>query len=598
MSKVNLKKSMETLTKTTTKVVSSTALIVATFALFGAGAIALATAPVAKSAGGSSTVKVYSCKKAKSGVLIKVNSRSKTTSLVNGCKKIGQTKRDYTYTCASNRRSYKAKWVSCATKTVVEKVVTEETSNPTTDAVVPTTIENLPDLAIEDVQFSANYGQVKITLANKGQVASTDIEIDGNANPSDESGLRAVWQDINGKQLSASATYVTSLKAGEKRIYTLDSAGGNNAELDHVLILVDKTNKIKEIIEEENNVFLEKLKAPLIVINCEDPDAKTIYDYGQLYTKSAVKVKGVEQKEDYCVGNYLFEGICVNDIHQGWQQNCAELNVGKETNDFKCEEGICVNKYVEPTVVLSDLDLVFRTAGTNGIEIPVAASPKVVRAVYGFNGTTTNAKLNVPEDTNIFKAYFIQEGNVYVKDGIKITFLDEGKNELGQYLVDLDATAGARASSINLPNNPKIKFVRVYLDVDNKIAETNENNNISEREVSPALFSLSDIIFSGGITISVGAGPRTVQVHYLNLGKADSLWAQNGIKFSFLDVNKTEVAKVLVDMEALSVNNIQAKLATANLPIDPAIKYVRVYLDAFADNYELNETNNVLERGL
>jgi len=711
MPKINFKKPMETTTKTATKVVSNTALIVATFVAFGAGMIAFAAAPVTKAVtSGSSNNKVYSCRSAKNGVTIRTSAKVRSTALINGCKTTNKVKKSYTYTCVSNKL-YKKAWGPCVPKvttilpdlivkdfsftaadagygpnarlvnitiknigtakatstsaigftvqsygikadgTVVEgemydtlntptlteinsdqevsfsfpsdipssgladavkvkmvadmsfgqsylKESNEDNNELTKDFSFTATEEGLSDLVIEDVKFTADYGELTLNVV-KGTAASPEITVDANASPADESGLRVIWQDADGKQLSAFGSYLVALKPGEKKAFTISAAGGNTVKLNHIVIFVDKTNKVKEIIEEDNNAFVEELKVPLVVANCVDSDAKTFSDLNQLFIKSTTKVKGVDQKADVCVGNYVFEGACNKDVFVVWHKNCAELNGSKSTNDYKCVEGICVNKYVDPTVVLSDLDLVFRNIGTNGgIEIPVAASPKVVRAVYGFDGSTTNAKLNVPKDTNIFPAYFINAGNVYVQNGVKISFLDEGKNELGSYLVDLDATAAAKASSINLPNNPDIKFVRVYLDVDNKIAETNENNNVSERAVDPSLFSLPDITFSGAIAIPTSANPKIVQAFYTNSGTADSVWTRNGVKFSFLDVNKNEIASLLANMDVVSANNLQTKVAAVNLPVIPEIKYIRVYLDAFADNYESNEANNVLERAI
>ncbi|HOX61079.1 MAG TPA: CARDB domain-containing protein [Candidatus Magasanikbacteria bacterium] len=74
------------------------------------------------------------------------------------------------------------------------------------------------------------------------------------------------------------------------------------------------------------------------------------------------------------------------------------------------------------------------------------------------------------------------------KSGIKISFLDENKNELGTTVIaDLEAAVinkgDRRAVNFGVPANGSIKYMRAILDVDNAVAESNEGNNVMEKEI-------------------------------------------------------------------------------------------------------------------
>ena len=85
--------------------------------------------------------------------------------------------------------------------------------------------------------------------------------------------------------------------------------------------------------------------------DCVDSDNKLSasdpFLQDQLFIKSSAKLKRVTQT-DYCYEipggkTYLMEYVCKKNNLTTWQKNCAELNLGKKENDFRCIDGACVN---------------------------------------------------------------------------------------------------------------------------------------------------------------------------------------------------------------------------------------------------------------
>ncbi len=103
---------MDTLTSTATKAVSGTKLFIATMAMMGAGAVALATVPlnnmIPNSSTGSNDVAVQTCQQMADGVNVSVTGINRGVSfrLINGCNDAGHGLLNYTYVCKPAARTF------------------------------------------------------------------------------------------------------------------------------------------------------------------------------------------------------------------------------------------------------------------------------------------------------------------------------------------------------------------------------------------------------------------------------------------------------------------------------------------------------------
>lgn len=252
---------MDTMTSTATRAVSGVKLAIATFALFGAGAVALAAVPANFWSGAvdSDAKSTFDTNQLFVKSTTKYNGGSKT----DYCYTFPTTKKTYLMEGISNKGNFQTWQKNCA-----ELNFNKPTNNYQCVDGACVNKALLSDLVIKDVKFDADASGQKwmhIIVANEGQGASQSVGAKFGEDPvANPGGLKLTWKDDDGTDLFYNSFYLDEFAPGQIRVYD-EWEQDPEAKL---LITLDPLNKVIESNETNNTWFRDSApiqQATLIV---------------------------------------------------------------------------------------------------------------------------------------------------------------------------------------------------------------------------------------------------------------------------------------------------------------------------------------------